>query len=139
MKVRPIDTEKDIPIVAEWWRKRGTVIPLPVPVLPEGFIISDGPLDVAAGFLYLDANGKWGMIEWMTTNPAMAYSRSLVQAWLELAAHIEGVARARGCQSIISMVSPGTGEERLFKKIGYITSDGPAHKMYGKLLTKEGA
>lgn len=139
MNVRKIVPEQDFPVIADWWVKHKVCIPLPMPLLPEGYIISAAGVDIAAGFLYLDANGKWAMIEWMTTNPAMAYSRTLVEAWKELAAHIENVARGRGCQSVISMVTPGTGEERLFRKCGYITSEGPAHKMYGKLLVKEGA
>lgn len=139
MKIRSLDPSLDYPRLTRWWEARKICIPFPVSLMPRGYIVEDGPVQIAAAFLYLDIDGTWAMTEWLTTNPAVAHSRSLVEGVYALLAHMEYVAREQGCTSIISMVAPGTGEERLMQKIGYITSEGPAHKMYGKVLApKEG-
>lgn len=135
MNIRPLDPAIDYPRLTRWWEIRKICIPLPVSLLPRGYMAEDGPVPIAAAFLYLDVDGKWAMTEWLTTNPAVAHSRSLVEGVHALLAHMEDMAREQGCTSIISMVAPGTGEERLMQKIGYETSEGPAHKMYGKVLT----
>lgn len=134
MKARLIIPESDFSTLARWWEVRKICIPFPASLMPRGYLVEDGPVQIAAAFLYLDIDGAWAMTEWLTTNPSLAYSRSLIEGVHVLLTHMEETARARGCTSIISMVAPGTGEERLMQKMGYITSEGPAHKMYGKVL-----
>lgn len=125
-------------MLTKWWEIRGICIPFPVGLLPRGYIVEDGPLVIAAAFMYLDVDGKWAATEWLTTNPTMAYSRSLIFAVHSLLGHMERTAKNQGCSSIVSWVAPGTGEERLMVKLGYVTSEGPSHKLYLKPLTKGG-
>lgn len=129
--IRPIDLDTDLPMLRKWWDGH-KALPCPEAFLPQGFIISSGGVDIAASFLYLDVGGRLAMIEYLTTNPSIAFSRFLVEDIKALISHIEGVARAQGCVGIISMVAPGTGEDRLMKRIGYIQADGPAHIMFAK-------
>lgn len=139
MYIREILPEKDFPMLSKWWDARGIPAPSLIMQLPRGYIIEDGPLPMAVAFLYLDVDGVWAMTEWLTTNPAVAHSRFLVVAVRELLAHMEKIAMERGCKTILSMVAPNTGEERLMQKIGYMTSEGPYHKMYAKPLIREGS
>lgn len=136
MYIREV-TEKDYPMLSKWWEARNIPAPDIIAQLPRGYLIEDGPLPVAAAFLYLDVDGVWAMTEWLTTNPTMAFSRTLVIAVKALLGHMEKVSMERGCKTIISMVAPNTGEERLMQKIGYMTSEGPYHKMYAKPLIRE--
>lgn len=136
MYIREV-TEKDYPMLSNWWEARGIPAPDIIAQLPRGYLIEDGPISIAAAFLYLDVDGAWAMTEWLTTNPAMAFSRTLVIAVKALLGHMEKVSMNRGCKTIISMVAPNTGEERLMQKIGYMTSEGPYHKMYAKPLIRE--
>lgn len=132
-------TSSDLPMLSKWWTARGIPAADIIAQLPRGYMIEDGPLPMAAAFLYLDVDGVWAMTEWLTTNPAVAHSRFLVVAVKELLAHMEKISMERGCKTILSMVAPNTGEERLMQKIGYMTSGGPYHKMYAKPLTRGAA
>lgn len=136
--IRPIDLAADLPMLRQWWTRHGAIA-CPESFLPQGFLVSSGGVDIAAAFLYLDAGGKLAMIEYLTTNPAVMFSRYLVQDVTQLIRHIEGVARDQGCEGIISMVAPRTGEERLMTKLDYLPPDPghPAHRMFCKRL-KEG-
>lgn len=93
-----------------------------------------GDAEVAACFLYYEKTGRLAMIEYITTNPAFSHSKSIVKAFKELLLHVEQLVASRGCGAIISMVAPGTSEERILSKLGYSTSTGEAHRMYGKVL-----
>lgn len=137
MYIREVSPERDYPTLSKWWEARGIPAPDIIAQLPRGYIIEDGPIQIAAAFLYLDVDGVWAMTEWLTTNPAMAHSRSLRATVKALLAHMEKISMDRGCKTIISMVAPNTGEERLLKEIGYMTSEGPYHKMYAKPLIRE--
>jgi hypothetical protein len=108
-------------------------------MLPQGYLISAGGVDIAAAFLYLDVGGKIAVVEYLTTNPSICFSRYLVEDIKALIAHIEDIASARGSITILSFVAPGTGEERLLQRLGYQTSEGPAHRIYAKALIKEAA
>jgi len=136
--IRAIDLETDLPMLRKWWELHKAV-PCPEAFLPQGFIVSAGGVDVAAAFLYLDVGGKLAMIEYLTTNPSVAFSRYLVEDVKQLITHVESVALAQGCTGIISMVAPGTGEYRLMQRMGYLPPDDGAkpHVMFGKRLVKE--
>lgn len=135
--VRPIVFPDDLPLLNAWWAGHGA-IPCPESFLPQGWIVSAGGVDVAAAFLYLDVGGKIAAIEYLTTNPTIAFSRYLVDDVRRLVWHIEGEAHKRGATSILSFVKPNTGEERLYRRLGFTTDDGPPHKIWGKRITKEG-
>lgn len=134
--IREIDLDKDLPMLNQWWEAHKTV-PVHRAFLPFGWIISSCGIDVAALFLYQDVNGKFAMIEYLTTNPRMAYSRNLVDDVKQLVDHVEQVARDRGCVVITSMVVPGTGEERLYTRMGYISGGDRPHQMWCKQLYTE--
>ena len=133
MNIRRLIPEQDFPTLKEWWVKHGA-IPVPEAFLPWGFMAVDGADEIAAGFLYLDASGKMAMVEYLTTNPAFSFTKRTVKAWHLLLEHIEKLAKEQGCSAIISMVAPGSSEERIMGRLGYETSEGTAHKMYGKRL-----
>lgn len=136
--IRAIDLETDLPMLRKWWELHKAV-PCPESFLPQGYLISAGGVDVAAAFLYLDAGGKLAMIEYLTTNPTVAFSRYLVEDVRALIRHVEEQAIAQGCTGIISMVAPGTGEDRLMQRMGYLPPDAGAkpHVMFCKRLVKE--
>lgn len=134
--IRPIDLEQDYPLLVKWWEGHKATV-LPKHIVPRGWLIACGGVDTAAAFLLVDVAGTWSMIEFLTTNPSVAFSRFLVEDVRKLIGYIEGVARAQGCTFIGSFVVPGTGEERLFLRLGYQAEDGPPHKAYYKPLTPE--
>ncbi len=138
MNIRSYVAEKDLPMLMEWWGKHG-VLPVPPALLPQGFIAEEGGNDYAACFLYLDVSGKCAMVEYLTTNPDFSFSRKSLAAFKALLFHVEHLTLAQGCGAIISMVAPGSSEERIMKKLGYITSSGPSHRMYGKVLVEQEA
>lgn len=131
--IRPTNLDIDYPTLCKWWEGH-KALAMPQYVFPQGWVVSAAGVDIAMSFLYLDVGGKFAVIEWLTTNPTVAFSKSLVQAVQYLVAHIEDVARAQGCKFIISFIEPKSGEERLMARIGYQTSDGPSHKLYAKGL-----
>ena len=134
--IRKIDLAADYPTLVRWWEGHKATV-MPRHIIPQGWIIASGPVELAAAFLMLDVGGKWAVIEFLTTNHSVAFSRYLVEDVRKLIAHIEGVAAKQGCVFIGSFIAPGTGEERLMKAIGYQDVGGPAHKMYGKPLAPE--
>lgn len=133
--IRDINLPDDLPMLQSWWKGHGAIA-VPEAFLPRGFIITAGGVDIAAAFLYLDAGGKLAMVEYLTTNPTVAFSKYLVADVKSLLSHIEQVAIAQGCKGIISMVKPGTGEERLLRRMGYLPpgENDPAHIMFCKQL-----
>ena len=136
--IRELDLANDLPMLRKWWELHKAV-PCPESFLPQGFLISAGGVDVAAAFLYMDVGGKLAMIEYLTTNPSVAFSRYLVEDVKALIAHVEAVAVKQGCTGIISMVAPETGEFRLMQRMGYLPPDVGAkpHVMFCKRLVKE--
>lgn len=134
--IRPIDLPTDLPMLRRWWDAHKS-LPVPENMLPQGFLITAGGVDIAAAFLYLDVGGKIAVVEYLTTNPTVAFSRYLIEDVKKLIDHIERCATAGGNIVILSFVRPGTGEERLLHRLGYRTDDGPAHKIYAKPLIKE--
>jgi hypothetical protein len=133
--IRPI-TDADYPMLQKWWDGHNS-LPVPQHILPRGWVLASGPVDVVAAFLMLDVGGKFAVIEFLTTNPSVAFSRTLVQDVRTLIAHIEQRAMEQGCTWMMSFVAPGTGEERLMVRLGYQTSEGPAHRIYAKALMKK--
>lgn len=135
MKIRPI-TEADYPTLVGWWqRHKATVIPQHI--LPRGWMIEDG-VAIAASFLMVDVGGKFAVIEFLTTNPMVAYSRTLVENVKVLVAYIEDHARAEKCTFIMSFVAPGSGEERMMARIGYTIEEGSRHQIMCKPLGPKG-
>jgi hypothetical protein len=139
MPIRAFNHESDYPNLVKWWTGHHATI-LAVEVLPRGWVVTAGGVDIACAFMLVDVDGKWAVMEFLTTNPSVAFSRHLVADIRALAAHIEAVAIHQGCTFILSFVGADTGEERLMKGIGYLESDGKRHKIFAKsLVTKEGA
>ncbi len=132
-QIRPVDLTVDYPTLLKWWEGH-KALAMPAYVFPQGWVVGAAGVDIAMNFLYLDVGGKFAVMEWLTTNPSVAYSKTLVTAIKTLIDYVEGVAKAQGCQFIVSFVAPNTGEERLMKKIGYETSEGPSHRLYAKPL-----
>ncbi len=133
MNIRPVNLEEDYPKLLKWWEGHGSH-PMPSYVFPQGWMVESGGVEIAASFLYLDVGGRFAVVEFLTTNPAVAFSRTLVQGVKELIGHIEGVAKEQGCKFIVGFVSPNTGEERLMQRIGYVSDQSPSHKLYAKNL-----
>ncbi len=132
-KIRPVSLETDYPTLCEWWKGHNALI-MPQYVFPQGWCVVAADVEIAMSFLYLDVGGKFAVIEWLTTNPRVSFSRTLVEAIRALIAHVEGVARAQGCVFAISFIAPNSGEERFMKKLGYVTGQDVGHKTYAKPL-----
>ncbi len=133
MTIRAISIDDDYPILVKWWEGHKAPV-MQKEIIPQGWIISTDGIDVAASFLLLDVGGKWAVIEFLTTNPAVSYSRRLVGAVLKLVSHVEAVARKQGCLFICSFIAPSSGEERLMTKIGYAAPQKSPHILYAKPL-----
>jgi hypothetical protein len=139
VNIRPVVLERDLATLQGWWAAHKA---LPVPEFflqgAEGFFCEAGGVDIAVAFVYLGLACKFAVVEYITTNPACSNSRSSLEAVYSLLAHAEKIARENGCRSILSMIAPGSSEERIMGKVGYVTSSGVSHRMWGKEL-KEGA
>ncbi len=133
MNIRPVNIDTDYPTLVKWWEGH-RALAMPKEVFPQGWCVEETGVEVAMLFLYLDVGGKFAVIEWLTTNPKVAYSRTLIACVVALNVHIQEVAKSQGCTFALSFVGENTGEERLLKKIGYQTSQGIGHKTYAKVL-----
>ena len=134
--LHPFDPETNYSELCSWWT--GHNVPcIPKLVLPRGWMASGSGLNIAASFLYV-ADGKLAMIEWTTTNPKCCWSKDMLMSVKSLWAHLESVAAAERCVAMMSMVRPGSGEQRLMGKLGYINpSDDKGHLMYIKALVHD--
>lgn len=134
MNIREIDLDMDYVKLCLWWDGHKS-LHVPKAFLPIGFIAEEEGHDIAACFLYLDVTGKCSMIEYLTTNPTFSFSKKTLVAFRMLIAHCEELSMKQGCRAIISMVGPGTSEERILGRLGYITSEKDGgHKLFGKVL-----
>lgn len=136
MNIREIDLDMDYVKLCLWWDGHKS-LHVPKAFLPIGFIAEEEGHDIAACFLYLDVTGKCSMIEYLTTNPTFSFSKKTLVAFKALLGHCETLSIRQGCGAIISMVAPGSSEERIMAKLGYGTSEGVGHRMYGKVLTED--
>ena len=128
-----VDLERDYSMFCSWWADHKAV-PVPKIILPTGWIACGSGLPMAVCFLYA-VEGKIAVLEFMTTNPRVAFSKDLWIAVCALYKHVEEQAKAEGCVSIISFVKPNSSEERILKRMDYATSeDDPGHKLYAKPL-----
>jgi hypothetical protein len=133
MTIREINLDMDYTKLCLWWDKH-KALHVPKAFLPLGFMAEEDGHDIAAGFLYLDVTGKCSMIEYLTTNPDYSFSKKTLIAFKALITHVEQLSFNQGCRAIISMVAPETSEERIMGKLGYETSTGVSHRMWGKRL-----
>ncbi len=135
MNIQEIILEQDLATLQKWWADHKA---LPVPELflqgAKGYFCEAAGVRIAALFVYLGAGCKFAMVEFITTNPACAFSRDTAEAVHVLLNHAEKVALEAGCVSILSMVEPGSSGERIIGRMGYITSAGPSHRLWGKAL-----
>lgn len=129
----PVDLDRDYDLFCSWWKDHKAV-PVPKIILPKGWIACGSGLPMAVCFLYV-AEGKIAVLEWMTSNPRVAFSKDLWIAVCALYQYVEEQAAAAGCQAIISFVKPNSSEERILKRMDYAGSDkDPGHKLYAKPL-----
>ena len=141
ISIRPIKYPEDYDQLMRWWTARG-MKPLNKAIFPgTGAVAFAGGVEIAMSFLYLDVGGAFAMIEWTSTNPACAFSRTTVEAVRGLFAYLEEQATKRGCICITSMVKPGGSEQRIMSSMGYASqnADEPAHVMYAKSLCRPSA
>lgn len=136
MNIRPVIFDQDFPTVQGWWRARGSsVLPAPAFMSAEGFIVESGGIPVAVSWLYVvpGTKGGIGVVEFTTTNPAVAVSRDLISCVRALYAHVQTQAWAWGCGSVMSFVAPDSAEQRIFEQDGWKDlTGGVPHLMYGK-------
>lgn len=135
MIIREINLTEDYPLIVKWWEARGAgVMPKTVFLPAAGFMVEYEHQPVAASWLYSvqNAQGGVGIIECTTTNPSFSMSRHLVECVKALYAHLEKMAWAAGCGSVVSFVAPETGEQRILSKAGWQDLQGVNHVMYGK-------
>lgn len=120
-----------------WWEGHG-LKPLGKIIFPNGGAVAyAGNRPVAMAFLYLDRDGRLGMIEWTSTNPARDIpGRDKLCGVKALWAHLEMEARLMGCKCMLSMVRPGSSEERMMTRLGWVGSGDQEipHVMYAKQL-----
>lgn len=135
IKVRPFDLERDHPTLMGWWRGHGAAAVLPKFVFEApGVVAEAGGVEIAMGIVYVAYPGNVAVIEWLSTNPKCAYSKTLIQAWKAVLETLEATAKELGAKVIISFCKPNSGEERLMAKLGYVGRDphDPGHLMYAK-------
>lgn len=133
MTVRPLNLETDLPIVAGWWRGHSAPVVVKEAFLSaDGFVAENGEM-LAASWLYVapGTRGGIGVLEFTTTNP-IGSPRHLLSAVNALYQHIEEVAWAKGCGSILSFVAQNRSEQHLLAKIGWQDVTGVPHMIFGK-------
>lgn len=117
--------------ICEWWDDR-SFPRIPKEILPTGYMVWSGEVPVLAGWLYLPiGEAKIGMFMWPASNPK-ASSLLRAQAWDELMAHIDQVARDHG----LWMLYSGTADPLLIKRMeshGYVVHEGGSANMLKKL------
>lgn len=136
MNIRPIHFDDEFPVVKDWWRRRGTPeLPAAAFFSAQGFVVEDTGLMIAVTWLYVvpGTRGGIGILEFTTTNPAVADKRLVLESVKRLYAEVEAKAWEQGCGSMISFVAPGKGEQHLFDRCGWRDlTGGQPHLLYGK-------
>ena len=120
MIIRAFEMEKDYDMVCRWWAKRG-LPPVPKVILgiARGVIVSAGKQDVAAGWMYFDETLTIGVVDWITTNPAMALSPTLTDGINRILAFFEYAAKEKSVHNLFSFVAKDTGLHRQMVKTGW--------------------
>ena len=136
MNIRPFIFENDLVMVAKWWLGHKANIVMPE-LLPRGWIAEEAGVPIAVSFLYV-GDGKVALIEYTTTNPEFTGSRQSLNAVKGLWNYLEALAYDEGCSAIFSLVKPDSFEEHEFAKRGYSTDEKAPHKLYAKIIKKEG-
>jgi hypothetical protein len=129
VKVRRIQLDKDYPVIRTWWEKRGVDAPQLV-LLPQIGVMAEtdeGP--VACAFLYEDAGGKVGMVEWEATNPAVGSTSRVMQGLNMVFDFFEQFARERGNLVLLSWVAEDRGDGRLLERRKWVKCPGERHAL----------
>jgi hypothetical protein len=107
---------------------------VPERIIDRIFVAESGPVQMASLCLYLCSHGKIAVLEHLTTNPSVCYSRDLVLAVNALYKTLEDISRDSGCLVVIGWAAENSGEYRLMVKIGYKTSQQVNHILMAKPL-----
>ena len=116
--------ESDYEQLTEWWSHWGWKFPPLVEFLPDngtsGFMISDGGVDICAGFLYKMSNAPIGWFTFPISNPSIR-GNTRKEAMTLLITEIENEAKECGIKYIYSCLRNQSMIERQ-KEQGYIES-----------------
>lgn len=134
MNVTLFDPPVDYPELCKWWDRRG-VPHVPQSILPShGAVVSAGA-PIAMGFCYFDTGGKIGVVDFISTNPAVAASSTTLEAIATLFKFFEQIAKKRDCPNLISFVAQNTGLHRYMVKAGWTDPRAVPHVYLLKHLT----
>ena len=97
--------------VCSWWKDRGAP-PIPRELLPKrGYIVVKGDKPIIAGFLYKDETARFGMVEYISSDPKST-KEERVAGFVELMDHILMVAKEDGIMFLITTANhPGLIEK----------------------------
>ena len=131
MKTRAYEPSLDYPVIESWWKARN-LPPIPAELLPAHGVVVSAGITIAMGFCYFDTGGKIGVVDWISTNPAVASGPTTLEAIASIFGYFEYVAEKRGCRNLMSWVSQNTGHHRYMVKRGWQDPQSAPHIMLFK-------
>src|SRR3990167_6225154 len=97
--------------VCSWWKDRGAPA-IPRDLLPKrGYVVVKGDRPIIAGFLYKDETARFGMVEYISSDPKST-KEERSSGFVELMDHILTVAKEDGIMFLITTANhPGLIEK----------------------------
>lgn len=136
MIVRPFEIASDYDQLCGWWAKRGLpAVPKVIIEAATGIVVVGGDKDIAAGWCYFDERNVIGLVDWITTNPAMAFSPTITEAINRILKFFEYLANSRGCHNLFSFVENRSGLHRLMVRTGWQDPQSKPHIFLFRGLT----
>lgn len=109
------------PVLAEWWNAHKDWAAIPEVFLPKrGWVVQDEESLLCAGFLYVDQDAPFGVMEWIVANPDNA-PRESIKALHMLIASIVEIASKQGLVLHTSVRQEGLA--KLYAKHGFSIAD----------------
>lgn len=115
------DLEKEYEVISPWWPRHGWPM-VPIGALTTlGLVAHDGPLLLAACWVYTATNASLAMVEWVVTNPDVSpmVAAKAVFSLIDFAA-IE--CKERG-YAVLFTTCKNKGLERAYERAGFDRTD----------------
>ena len=131
MNTRLFDPVNDYPVLCSWWARRGLPA-IPLELIPSHGAVCEAGIPIAMGFCYFDTGGKIGVVDFISTNPAVAASSTTLEAISNIFVLFHAISEKRGCRNLMSWVAKDTGLHRLMVKAGWQDPHSAPHIMLFK-------
>lgn len=132
LRVKAFVLGEDYPEICDWWREHGVDYIPPRLLSPMGIVICDADgIKYCAAWVMFVAHTKWGLFEFIVTNPGTPVRRR-AEAVALLAETAKETAKAGGVE-ILTTFTAAKGLGRLLEKHGFRAGNSKMTELYARL------